>query len=249
MWLQNEKFFGRLCAVLTAANFALLMLYYVPYYIVETQNLTEGLVYFFTYAEEIFGWVINTAAAAVIFIYTLTRGIKSTVISISLLSLTRLIYALPYYYLIALDFGFDSLEGLCISLLVSALDVIVSGLHIFVLVFIGGFAAAAFKAKSLKRRELTAVKDTLADGLLPTAPFALSEPATVGVFALCFIEFTYKLALEIYNAVTYIIDYTENYRSAEIIYMVFRFIFVLLMLLLTHYISCKIKNLLIKERN
>lgn len=247
MLLRNEKFFGRLCAILTGANFALLMLYYIPYYIVEAENLTEGLVYFFTYAEEIFGWVLITVTASVALVYGLTWSFKKNILTILLLSLTRLMYTLPYYYLLALDFGFDSLEGLGISLAVSVIDITVFALHIFVLVFIGGFAAAAFKAKSLKRRELLAVKDTLSYGLLPTAPFALSEPVTVGVFALCFIEFTYKLALEIYNAVSYIIDYAENYRNSEIIYMVFRFIFVLLMLLLTHYISCKIKNLLIKE--
>lgn len=248
MLLKDKRFFSRLCCVCAAAYFLLLMLYYLPYYIIEPKNLTEGTVYLFTYAEEIYGWVLACAFSSVAFLHCLDKGIKKSVFPLLLLSLTRAVYTLPYYYLIALDFGFDSVEGLLISLAASVVDVLLLFIKTVAVCFIAGVISASYKAKSFKREALLSVKGSLSQDISPAPAFALSDNISVAMLSVCAIEFIYKLALEIYNAISYIIEFSENYRSNEIIYMVFRFIFILLIFLLSHFICSKIKNALIKQK-
>ena len=248
MLLKDKRFFSRLCCVCMAAYFILLMFYYIPYYIIEPKNLTEGLVYLFTYAEEIYGWVLACAFSSVAFLYCLDKGIKKSLLPLLLLSLTRAVYTLPYYYLIALDFGFDSVEGLLISLVATVIDVIILFVKTLAACFVVGFISASYKAKSFKRDALLSVRGSLSQDISPAPAFALTDNISVALLSVCAIEFIYKLALEIYDAVSYIIDYSENYRSDEIIYMVFRFIFILFVFLFSHFVCSEIKNALIKEK-
>ena len=59
-------------------------------------------------------------------------------------------------------------------------------------------------------------------------------------------QFIFAVAEEIKNAVDYLVEFAGNYRTGEIIYMTWCFVFILVELVISHIVCHYIKNRLMK---
>ncbi|MBR2432479.1 MAG: hypothetical protein IKB23_06130, partial [Clostridia bacterium] len=78
-------------------------------------------------------------------------------------------------------------------------------------------------------------------------PADFGSPVTVGIFSASAAMFVYNIISEIVDTVSYIRDVDGFYETGEIIYIVFRYFFILLLLLASHFITTFAKNKLTKS--
>ena len=145
------------------------------------------------------------------------------------LSLPRLAYLIPYYYLYYLAEGFDSLESL-INLSIR---------NVFMLIFfvveieIYYHVAAAFSKKSEKKW----------DFFKKCKCFDFSCGAAVAVFVLCFMRFVMNLVREGIDILVYLHDYEEFYSQNEIFYLLVKLTLAFISLFLSHLLFMGLRRL------
>ncbi len=180
-------------------SFTLLYLRFI--YVFETDFTIYGS-YFFQYLIE----TITTVFVAVTILSG--RGIdsrKSRIYSSFKLSLPRLVYLFPYYYLYYMSDGYDSIEAIYLLLIRSAFMLALFTIEIQIY-----YAVACFVAKKTSPDW---------DFYAPSRYFDFSVGATVAIFSVCFMKFIMNLISEGVDLVIYFIDYEEFYSTTEIFYL------------------------------
>jgi len=146
-----------------------------------------------------------------------------------------LLIALPLFYLMLLSDGFDSLEGLLIGLALSLGEALIAyGLTVllfFAMRFIQGY-----------KRE----GDRSCD-LLPSDWLDFSNRTSLACALVSFAAFLYFFISEIVDTVIYIIKYSGYYRTGEIVYIIFSFVYDILLLFVYYLTFILIKRLLSKR--
>ena len=247
-----------LALIFSATNLVLFLMYFVPYYVVEDFEFSLPYEYFRLYTDEILRWILPVAAAAFLVLRCATRGIKNTLLNATLISLPNLVYTLPYYYLLGIERGGDTPSSLVMSLLVSVGYTAIFILHILALFFIIKRSVIFFSAKELAKdlpqkylsnltnemrcNCIAQAKDMLPEKLKEGKALDLSHPVSLAFFFASLFEFAIYFTTEVFNAASYLINYAGGYKSGEIAYMIFRFVFVLAMLFLSLAISHIVKQ-------
>jgi len=91
----------------------------------------------------------------------------------------------------------------------------------------------------LKRKKIPFSKSAILSG---NDPLDFSTPSVIGVFSGCILFFVYNLVREIIDTVDFI-GYAEGiYETTEIIYMVAKYVFILGMLLISHFSAHRLKR-------
>lgn len=220
-----KKLICQASLIFSAVNLVLFLISFVPIYVLELEELSQGYTYFTMYSSEITGWLLPCVSAVIICTIYTRYGLRDALIRGIPLALTNLIYTIPYYYLIGIAYGLDSIESILLSLGVSiayvALFYCLTVLLFFAAKFILGRSGAS-----------------LCDG----APLDLSSAATLAVFAISVGEFLIRLVIELWQTAEYFIEYFGDYRGDDILYIVIRFVFLLAMLFISHAICFKVKN-------
>lgn len=223
-----KKLIGRASLILSAINLVLFLISFVPIYVMEIEELPQAYTYAIMYSTEIAGWLLPCVSATLLGVILTRYALRDALINGIFLTLTNLVYTVPYYYLIGIAYGLDSIESILLSMGVS-------------LAYLGLFYAHTmlllFALKYLLYRE-KGNGASLCDGTL----LDLSCPATVAVFAVSLGEFAIRVIIELWQTVSYFIEYAGDYRGDDILYMVIRFLFLLAMLFVSHAICFKIKN-------
>lgn len=237
-------------AILTLANLALFLLLFIPYYVIEDAEITLGYLYFTEYADEILRWLLPVIAAAVVSIRACGQQFSKAIRPSVLLALSNLAYTVPYYYLVSISRGSDTPEALLMSLGISLLYIILFSAYTLLLVLIIKTTFKRFTAKEIqatlpKEYALAPTKEmwndclkeankSASEKIMRGHMFDFSEPATLGIFFAALMQFTLFFLSEIYTAVSYLITYAGGYKSGEIALMIFRFIFLVIMLFVCH---------------
>jgi predicted exporter len=182
----------------------------------ELEEIPQLYTYFSMYATEIVGWLMPCVCAVILTVTCLHYDLRTALIKGIPLALTNLVYTIPYYYLIGIAYRLDSIESILLSLGVSAAYLLLFYAHTLLL-----FLAARY----LLSRTREAI--SLSEG----RTLDLSSPATLGIFAISAVEFIIRLCIEIWQSVSYFIEYAGDYRGDDILYMLIRFVFILGMLL------------------
>ncbi len=200
--------------LLSAISFTLFYLRYI--YVFEKDFLLYGS-FFLQY-------VIDTFIPLFIAVAVLSgRGYESNVsrlFSSLKLSLTRLAFLIPYYYLYYLWEGYDSLESL-FNLSIR---------NVFMLIFfvieieIYYHIAVAISKKS----------DKTWDFFKKSKIFDFNVGATVAVFAVCFMRFVMNLLREGLDILIYLKDYERFYDEYEIFYLLVKIVLAFITLFLSH---------------
>lgn len=183
--------------------------------------------------------ILATLALSVLICYG-----KGALVKFSLtVTSARILYTLPYYYMIFINnYGYDSVESITLSLLASILTILLTVIGIFICL---GIYFAVLKICFKKSRK---APDEVLDSVLEKSiitDFLCPKNVPVLIFALA--RFCFSLARELFDAVSYMVEYYQDYRSKEIVTMLANFVLIFLLLVASYLISAKIKNALIKD--
>ena len=170
----------------------------------------------------------------------------------------KIIYSLPYYYLYFLSIGYDSIDGIPLYTLSALLAVIFEWaklLLFFTLIYLTSRRhimreliltlpkAHQKKPTEKEKQVLHASADArLAGELTLGGVLNFDAPVTLSIFLASVGQFVYALSVEIKNAVDYLTEFAGNYRTGEIIYMTFCFVFVVAELIISHLVCYYLKN-------
>ena len=150
-------------------------------------------------------------------------------------SLTWILNLFPYY---AYEYAYQRLEigaVLTFAAIHTFFMIIVTYIEITVLFLLMIFVSE----KIAKRKGCSFDKSVI---LKENSPTDFANPVTMGIFSASAAMFVYNLVSEIVDTVTYLRDVDGFYETGEIIYIVFRYFFILILLLASHFISIFAKN-------
>ena len=265
---KRKSLFPIVGGIYAGINLFLLLIFYIPVYVLNVEMSTwyDGWYYASSMITDFVEFVMPIPFA--VLLYFTSRNSLSTLVQRTIyFALPKIVYILPYYYLYALSYGYDSVEGLLISLAVTAGGVIISALHVLLLYFVIGFAARRIAALKMRatlphnydKKPLGAIEAEFHDEIekdmdeyvYKRGVFDVSSPIIGGIFAASAVEFIYSLAVEIANTISYLVEYVGDYRLDEVIYIVLCFIMILIELFAAHalgyltkiFITEKYKNL------
>ena len=249
---NTKKLFSALGGIYAGINFFLLLLFYIPVYIlgVESSTWYDGWYYSSRIITSFVEFLMPVPFAVILFFKAREERFWQLAHKALYFALPKIAYILPYYYLYSLSYGYDSLEGLLISLGVTAVSVVIADLHILLLYFVIGFtarriAAAKMRATlphSYEKKPLYAIEaefgreieHDLDECIDKRGVFDIQLPFVGAIFAASLVEFTYSLLSEIATTVSYLLECAGDYRLDEIIYIVVCFTLILVELFAAH---------------
>ena len=242
---------GRLSLLLALGWFILLLAFYIPHYVIEQS--ADWWEYTRHFLGEIFSFIFPVICGATI--YADCSGVisKRTFATALILSASYAANTLPYYYLMALGYSFDSLEAVVISLIVTVGFILLAALQSLVFAFIIGFLVRrAAKAEivatlpPLRRNDTpdqamnAEISAKARDMTVGASPYDFSVPMNFAIFVTVMAELVLKTVLELWDTVGYLIEYAGSYRISEIIFITASYVVILLTMLLTQFITVKL---------
>ena len=180
--------------------------------------------------------------ALMILISIAYSSMKHTVILGICMILTKLVYIIPHYYMTFISYGYDSIETLLIALPLSLfiLLIITAILAIIVLLSI---IPALRKAGSGGVR----YNDALGGDIETHEYLNLTNSATAGIAISAIAASGIHIFIAIFETVDVFIKYGASLPPTEILSLVLRYIFLLLVFIGLHFLLCFIKSLMLKN--
>lgn len=234
---NNKKTTAKIAGILAAFNLAAFLIFYLFNY--HTDSM--ALFYISYYLIEFFNFLLPLAVAVAVFHAFTSGGFKSAFVCAIFFSMSKIIYLLPTGYLNFMSAGYISSDAILLSLLeallYSALLYCISVL-LFLLML---FATGKFAKIDCKNPEAIK-KEGAKRGF-----FDFSIPIALSFFSCALVPFVISLVKEVIDTVTFLLNYSGTYRLSEILYILMRFVFILVYLFASHVICIGFKNLLFKE--
>jgi len=192
-------------------------------------SFESELAYYAPYFAEYFLDSFTTALVA--FALLAGRGSEShggRMLSALKLSLPRLVYLVPYYYLYYMRQGYDSIESLSLLSIRSLLAI-----ALFIIEALVYYAVACF----ITRKSAHGWDFCEASGM-----FDLSVPVTRAIFSVCFLKFVFNLVSEAVDVIVYLIDYERFYSTNEIYYVLAKLLLAFFILFFSHFIFMQLRK-------
>ena len=232
MKINTRKLFGRAALYFAAAYFLTYALYHVSNYVAESVplyyiNITVNRIAYFL-LPIVYATVMLTVSAYV--------GFKRTVISAAPAFLTRMIYYIPYFYIVNYSYGYDSTDAICFAFLLAVAESLIAfGLCVLLL---------AVMRMLLKKLSRGGELQTLIEEQ------ALSNPPTSIDLSLMIISgavFAYFTIKEIISAVGFFVEYFDSMKIGEILYMTYLFLLDTAIFFILYFTAARVKNRIISR--
>jgi len=262
MSLKSKLGIKKGALILAGINLLLFLLVFIPIYVInDLDNLYYYILkagdysrffYFVSFLDEAFRWIAPVFSGVLLCRRYASFGMKKTLTAGLMLSAASLVYTIPFCYLYAMSNGAYTVEALLWGTFVSLVYMLVlyiQSIILFVIIkktvcyFEAGVALSEIPAlksagskKALMKKHMAKADEALAESLSSGGAFDFSSPGTLGVFFASLFNFVIYLAREIVDTASYLKEYAGTYRAEEIGYMVFRFIFILALLFICHWI-------------
>ena len=221
-----RKLFGKYFLRFAGANLASFVLFYISAYIL----MNDSFEYARYFIGEAFDFALPVISAMVVSSAISERGFSALWLA-PFISLGRLVYFFPYFYLYFIDKNLLTSESLIVSLpaalAASVIDCLIVCLVSFIIYLI---------TDTLARKRGRSFSDSVHAA---TSPFDLSEEYTLAILAVGGGVFLINFVIEIIDTVSYLVTYSGNYRPEEIIFIVVSFIMLIAELLLCQFITIK----------
>ena len=246
-----KRFFPISICTFIVINLIAFLIFFLPYYVFEIES--EIYEYIRIFLTKLIEFALPVALSTLLIKLYYIGGLKKALISAIYFSLPRAVYLLPYYYLYHIAFGYDSIESLGLSALVSVFGVAVNWAVSVLLFLFARFLATRTITKVLVlelppkvQKNITPyikseLKNRAEEKLLaldiPDAPFNFEHPITRGLFGAAFLGFAIGFLREVIDTISYLVDYAGYYRTDEIIYIMVCYLFLLTELFITHIIT------------
>ncbi len=226
---NSRRIIGITALVIAFLSFVQFLLYYIPSgYFYNIDILLLAASYLINFFEGLF----PVLAASIIFILK-GDGIKNKIFPAFFLSLTRLTYSLPHYYIYYVADVFNTSESIVLSLITSALLVLRAFLQTFICILV---------LIAIEKR----AKKTSADRARARI-FNLDDHLNLGILSCVIISFTVFFVRELIDTVEYLIDSKGTYRLDEILTIVIAYLLLLIFAAVYYLISARVKNKILSE--
>ncbi len=206
-------------------------------YLFQNDVMGELFEYVSYYVSKSMEFLAPPTIATLAYLVYLTESAKGSILFTLKLSLARLFYSIPYYYLIFIyNYAYDSIESITLSLLASALVILVTVLGAFICI---GAYSLILKHCGYDKKDFLKVKEPM--------DFLSSANLAVMVFAL--LRFAFSLLKEIYDTVVFFIEYRSDYTAEEIITILVNFTLLFLLLIASYLLATSVKNKIAKNQH
>ena len=256
MKISVKKGLGIIAAASLILHLAVYLLFHLPTLAItiESDFWYEALYYL----HDLLGILLSGLLPAVCAVAALALypegGVRRPVILCCLLTLTKLIYLIPYGYNYSLlYYGYDSISAILIALGIcigyTLLGTALSYLLYLLMLTVGrrtiareGYATLPEQYRNAPTEKMRADAMSAAQHELPErigkgGILDLSAPYTAAVFYACFVVFGIQLIAELVEIVIFLVEYAGSYRESEIFYIVAVLMTLLLSLFASHLIS------------
>ena len=243
----------RVAAYFSAVYLALFLLFYLPNYAFSANIV--WLEYVRHFITELSSYTLPVIGASAVFNFCARFSKKSVLYSL-ILALTHAVYLLPYYYLYMLAYGFDSIEAVGLSFIINLMSVAVNTAHValFALVIeltvrhrltvdLRSTLPPLKRDDRLTSAQLEEIRSAITLERTGKNPFSTSSPLNQGILTVTLLQFALTVILELYDTVSYLIEYSGSYRIGEIIFITASYFFIILLLPLTQFIAVKLSPL------
>lgn len=239
MNFNKKNIYIKVFGIFTAYN----LIYYLFSHMVYMLGDSDGGIIFSyvnLFASKILEFLLLPAIVAVMLTLYTYVSTRSALLVGFIASLSRFIYAIPYYYLESYSRTFSSAEAIILSLLITL--AVITCTYLFALCLFGValliLRAVRGKGSADSFREnfsLCSNNDFLAQGNLPFT-------------SACFIRFLAALVFEIVDTVSFFKENRYDYTWGEIALIAFDFVLIFALLIASYIISARIRKTLIERR-
>ena len=233
MKFNGYKLLLNTALILGAGYFLTFIVYYLANYI----YIGEVFYYVWQFIQRAVYLIMPIAAAVIILVRSAYSRPSLAALYAIPLAAVRMLYFIPYFYLLVLTEGFDSVESLCYGTLLSLFEAVVSYALTMII-----FAAMRFIIA--RRASDTAIGEVIARKTV----LDFGDPVSLAFLSVCGASFLYFFIKEIINTVSFISEYGISFSASEIIYTVISYILDVLMPLFYYFIISCIKNKIIETR-
>ena len=237
-------YFKRAFLYFSLVHIGIYTLYHV-FFNVEFENEALALIFGYAHIYVIKVWqMLYPALSSMLMLIAYCRGgIKKALLGGAILSAASLLHSLPYFYIELIKYGFDTVESILLSLLISILYAI--------LCF--GFTCLGLLLGKLPFRKYLTEDKTEGEAILNSIGakgyFYTALPSVRCALILASLGSLIPLANEIYSTVTALVDYGSSLRQNEIFLMVFNYVYIIAAWVLTHASALFIKDKIISKNN
>lgn len=159
------------------------------------------------------------------------KSLKGAILSAISLSATRLVYYLLYNYLRFVNDVYDTPESIGLSLLKSAVSVVLLSLEMLLYSYV---------IKKLGKRENGCNGNS--------GPFDLNDRCVFAIFSAALIKFALLFGYEVYTTVSYFIEVGTRYRMDEVIYMLVSYMFLFIYLIASHAVAVSFSKIIVYKK-
>lgn len=225
----------RIALLLACGTLLSFLVFYIPNYVMESEPMA------LTYFRLFFGEAVDfiTLALSVTFIYqSYIAGKERLGLLLSSLALAavKCVYNLPYYYLLETAIGYDWIESTRSSLLINLLVVAIDLAKILLLSLLAVKLSGVFSGAKDKAAHISAIKSGSGDGVM-----MLAHPEQKAFFSVSLAILIYKLIFEIVDVISHLAEY-GSFRTSELIFIVSKLAFFVLLMLVSYILQTLIYN-------
>jgi hypothetical protein len=190
--------------------------------------------------------MLPALAGSIILLAYVFMGLRGAVIYTAVLSLSRLFYCLPYYYIYFISFGYDSVESLLISALVTVGMILLSAAIFGLTAFAGALAI-----KLILKLSYTELRSDLAEQMTYSSPLEISSSVSIALSVMALTRFAVYFIRGIVDTVSFLSDYGASFNLAELISIILSLllpiVFALALYFLLHFMRARVARNRIEE--
>lgn len=226
---------SRISLVLIIANLVSFLVFYIPNYVMKSEPY--ALTCFRLFFGEFIAFILISLAVTFMYHeYIAGKSLWRMLLSGVALIATNCIYNLPYYYLLETALGNDWIESTLSSLMINLLIITIDLLKLLLFTLITVKASMLFAKK--RSREEHSATILSSDG---ARILALEAPEQKAFFITALCIFVYNVIFEIVDVINHLAQY-GSFRSSELIFVVFKFIFLIILLIISYVLQILLYN-------
>ena len=236
MKFNNKSLYTRASLIFLVVHFVTFMILYCSEFVFVNSTFMTYLWYFMQKATFL---LMPLVAAMLILLADAYLGIRGALLRLLPLSFAKMIYSLPYYYLVFVyDPFYDSADAIFFALIQSFAESIILYAFVLIIFYIMKGFLWLFNKTGEKNSELLS-KSTVLD---------FRDPVSLTFMTSSLLCFLYFLIDEIITTVSIISRYSGRLLGGEIVYMVFSYAVDISLLALHYFALAYLKNRIVKER-
>ncbi len=236
MTLNTKRLLGKWLLIFALGSIIEYAAFHI-FNIFRYSEAAEVLTYVRYYTESIWEFLFPALSVLPMLIIFTYGEVKHSFLAGALFSLTRALYHIPLGYITFIGYGYDSIESLLISLPFALIYAIIAYAEMLVSFGLGLFAAARISSSGRGR-----LREVLGTELYKHDWLDLGNVGTAAICVAVTVRFIKSLVSEIIDTVGFFVENGFTASAGEIIYILFKYVFALGMLLGSHALICFIKK-------